>query len=281
MHIHSYAKINLGLHILRKREDGYHDIQTIFHRVNVSDQIAMSKKAYGIHLRCNLPFIPTDERNLCVRAAKLIFDKTGYTEGVEIDLHKQIPVGAGLGGGSSNAAAILQHLPSLIGESLDSQTMFELAAQLGSDVPFFLEQKTAFATGRGEDLQYFACALPYSIVIVYPGVHVSTKWAYKNFRVNSSLAQFDLKDFFLSHVDQPRELVNKLRNDFEPLVFRYYEEVMRTKEIFYRTGADFALMSGSGSSVFGLFCDENYARETMEFFKKKYPVFLTPPQWHP
>lgn len=275
----SFAKINIGLHIIRKRDDGYHDIQTVFHHINLFDEVVFTKLQKGIHLTTNLRYVPTDARNLCVQAARKLFHEVGYAGGVHIHLKKNIPVGAGLGGGSSNAACVLLHLPSFLSFSIPLQTLHNLAAQLGSDVPYFLEDGSAYATGKGEHLQYFSLNVPYWIVVVMPPAHVSTKWAYGNLEINSLLPQFNLKEFLKENISHPTELVNKVRNDFEPLVFKHHEEIMRTKEILYRTGAEFALMSGSGSSVFGFFSNATYAAETADFFSKKYPTFLTPPNW--
>ncbi|MBL0174410.1 MAG: 4-(cytidine 5'-diphospho)-2-C-methyl-D-erythritol kinase [Ignavibacteria bacterium] len=277
----AHAKINLGLHILRRRDDGYHDIETVFHRVGIADEIAFTKKERGVRFTCDDPAMPVDEGNLCVRAAIALFEATGYDGGIGIDLRKRIPAGAGLGGGSADAAAVLRAAIALLDISIAEDDLHGIAAELGSDVPYFLHPGSAHATGRGELLSYFVLRLPYWIVVVYPGVHVSTPWAYGQFRPDVSLPIRNLRELLLTHIDDPVTLVNTLRNDFEPIVFRAHEDVMRAKEILYRTGADFALMSGSGSSVFGLFRDETYARESAAFFAKTWPAFLTPPYFTP
>ena len=281
MLVRAYAKINLGIHIVRKREDGFHELRTIFHCVNISDEIIFSKIDRGISLHTNLPYIPTDKRNLCFRAAELILQETGYRQGIHMQLQKNIPVGAGLGGGSADAAAVLLHLPDFLDTKIELNRRKLFAESLGSDVPFFLESKSAYATGRGEVLDYFDLALPYWIAVVYPDLHVSTPWAYSHLQLNPNLPMFDMKEFVLSNLHQPVELVNKLRNDFEPAVFSSFPEVMRTKELLYRTGADFALMSGSGSCVFGLYKNEYDVREAEKFISKTYPLFITPPRWEP
>ncbi|MBI5645679.1 MAG: 4-(cytidine 5'-diphospho)-2-C-methyl-D-erythritol kinase [Ignavibacteriae bacterium] len=277
MTVSSHAKINLGLHILRKREDGYHDIDTVFHRIGMADRVTLRRVERGIRCLCSDPAIPTDERNLCVRAARALLDATGNDAGVVIDLEKTIPAGAGLGGGSSNAAAVLRALPSLLSIDIAEDDLFRIAAGLGSDIPYFLHPGSAHATGRGERLSYFMLEVPYWILVTVPPVHVSTAWAYGAFTVDPSLPVRNIRTLLSDNIHNARALVNTLRNDFEPVVFAAYEEVMRTKEILVRTGADFALMSGSGAAVFGLFADEAYAREAADFFAKRHPVSLTPP----
>jgi 4-diphosphocytidyl-2-C-methyl-D-erythritol kinase len=281
MTVRAYAKINLGLQILRRREDGYHDIETVFHRIGLYDLLVFERMDAGIRLTTNHPEAPEDERNLCHRAATAIFDRCGYAGGVHITLEKRIPIGAGLGGGSADAAAVLRHLPEYLGLRLPEQDRFAIASSLGSDIPYFLHGGSAHARGRGELLTYFELPLPYWILVVVPAIHVSTAWAYGAHAFNPSLPMPPLRELVEEHVDTPNEWVNRLRNDFEPVVFRAHESIMRIKEILYRTGADFALMSGSGSSVFGLFRDEAFARESADFFAKVHTTHLTPPYFRP
>lgn len=281
MVVHAYAKINLGLQIVRKREDGYHDIETVFHRIALHDTLTLEPCTEGIDVVTDHPDAPPGERNLCHRAASEILSRCGHRGGARVAIEKRIPVGAGLGGGSADAAAVLCHLPALLGLNLRDTDRFEIAAAIGSDVPYFLQDGSAYAHGRGELLSYFDLALPYWIVLVYPNIHVSTAWAYRSFTFNPNLPMLPLREMIIAHLDEPNEWVNKLRNDFEPAVFREHEPVMRVKEILYRTGADFALMSGSGSSVFGLFRREDYAREAAGFFSRAHFTHLTPPFFTP
>ena len=277
MIIKAHAKINLGLQIVRKREDGYHDIETVFHRIGLHDTLAFNRIEHGIRLSTNHTDIPVDERNLCVRAASLLLEHVSYTGGIQIALEKRIPIGAGLGGGSADAACVLRHLPGYLGFSVAEEDLFDIALKLGSDIPFFLNQGSAHAQGRGELLSYFDLALPYWILVVYPNLHISTAWAYGHVAFQPTLRMHPLKELVLDHIDAPIHWVNKLRNDFEPAVFSEHELVMRTKEILYRTGADFALMSGSGSSVFGLYREETHAKEAQDFFSRTSFTHLTPP----
>ncbi|MAT38651.1 MAG: 4-(cytidine 5'-diphospho)-2-C-methyl-D-erythritol kinase [Ectothiorhodospiraceae bacterium] len=279
--LRAYAKINIGLQIVRKRDDGFHDIDTVFHRVDVYDTIKLTPAESGVTIKCDTPTIPTDDTNLCARAAKALLDATGSTKGVHILLEKRIPVGAGLGGGSSDAASVLTGLTELLHLTISPDELAQIAEKIGSDVPYFLRDGSAYAKGKGEILSYFELDLPYWIVLVYPGIHISTPWAYGRFEFNPQLPIHNLQKLLLEHKALPVRWVNSIRNDFEPIVFEAHEEIMRVKEVLYRTGADFALMSGSGSSVFGLFRDERYANECADFFSKRYPTYITQPGWNP
>lgn len=281
MTLRAYAKINLGLQILGKRPDGYHDIETIFHQIDLYDEIDIVHNESGVHFTTDSPNVPADALNLCVRAATILHDLTGAQGGVEITLRKRIPIGAGLGGGSTDAATVLKGICKLWDLDISLQELHLLSSGLGSDVPFFLDGGTAYATGRGEKLEPLNLSMPYWIVVVTPPVHISTVWAYTNFVLNPHLRRENIKAVVTDGLREPRMLVNKLRNDFEPLVFQQYPEIMRVKELLAKGGADFALMSGSGSSVFGLFSNEPYAKEIIEQLAAHYTVSLTKPHFKP
>ena len=283
----AYAKINLGLRILNRRDDGYHDIETVFRRINLFDELSF-EPASTISLTCNQPDLPTDGRNLCVRTTELVQKISGTHQGVHITLKKNIPVGAGLGGGSADAATVLRTLPQWWGAGLSEQQLFALALEIGADVPYFLKAGTACATGKGEILDYFALEMPYWIVVVYPNLHVSTTWAYQNVRAKSpkekrkqATVRPSLKDILIQNINDPRMLTNLLHNDFEPLVLRAHEPVARLRQSLSVAGADFAQMSGSGSSVYGLFLEEGHARDAARELANRFQVSLTPPHFEP
>ncbi|MBI1803058.1 MAG: 4-(cytidine 5'-diphospho)-2-C-methyl-D-erythritol kinase [Ignavibacteriae bacterium] len=288
MNLKAYAKINLGLRILRKREDGYHDIETIFHRVNIFDEIALSP-SNTISMECSDASIPTDERNLCIKTARLLEHESRAIRGVQIILKKDIPVGAGLGGGSSDAAAVLLGLNKLWQLNLSHEMLRSLALTLGADVPYFLRSGSAFATGRGEILEYFSLDVPYWIVLVCPNIHVSTAWAYQNTHITYRTPvvsgveplHISLKEIVLNHITYPKKLQTHLHNDFEPLVFATHKSVSHVKDTLIADGAVFAQMSGSGSSVYGFFTSEQQARAVMNEFGRRCRVFLTPPNFRP
>ncbi|MDI6766194.1 MAG: 4-(cytidine 5'-diphospho)-2-C-methyl-D-erythritol kinase [Bacteroidota bacterium] len=287
--INAYTKINLGLRVLRKREDGYHDIETVFHRVNPYDEISLEPSS-SISFTCNNPILPTDERNLCVRAAKLLQEYTGIKDGVKIFLKKNIPIGAGLGGGSSDAASTLLGLVKLWNIDVTHDELHKIALQLGSDVPYFLKRGTAHATGRGEILEYFDLDIPYWIILVYPNIHISTAWAYqaihdarltKHTNIQHQTSDIPLKQLLLENINAPQHFNHLLHNDFEPIVLHSNKTIAYLKLSLYSFGAKFAQMSGSGSAVYGFFSDEQEMKIAVEKLDKKYLTFVTPPNLEP
>ncbi len=277
----AYAKINLGLLILDRRPDGYHSIETVFHKIDLSDEIGFDP-APEITLTTNDPQLPTDERNICVRAARLLRRKLGIQEGVRITLQKMIPTGSGLGGGSSDAAAVLRWLPEFWGRAAKESTLQQLALLLGADVPYFLGHGSALAKGRGELLKFFPLDIPFTILVCYPNIHISTSWAYGALPHRRVAPRVDLQGILRIGITEPIRLVNGLRNDFEPVIFKHHPEIMRVKEAMMRGGAEYASLSGSGSAVYGLFADASYAHEVSAYFTGKgYHTFLTRPHFMP
>jgi len=277
----AYAKINLGLIILDRRPDGYHSIETVFHRIDLSDEISFAP-APDTFLITDDQTLPTDDRNICLKAALLLRQELGIREGVSITLRKKIPAGAGLGGGSSDAGTVLRHLPMFWGRSVEPATLGRLALLLGSDVPYFLRGGTAFAHGRGEVLEYFPLDVPYSILVCYPNIHVSTSWAYQSLPEHRVVPRIDLQGLLRAGMGEPVRLVNGLRNDFEPFVFSGFPEIMRVKEAMMRGGAEYASLSGSGSAVYGLFSNASFARELSAYFLARgYQAFITRPHFSP
>lgn len=280
MKIKAYAKINLGLRILQKRTDGFHDIETVFHRINLFDELDFLHSD-AISMECDDPDILVDSSNLCIRAAILLKTRIGITRGVHIKLKKNIPVGAGLGGGSSDAAAVLLHLPKFWGFDINKSVLNELALNLGSDVPYFLEDGSAYATGRGEKLVYFKLDFPYWVLMVYPGIHVSTAWAYQSIKLITSRNERDLKALWQEYIHSPNKLNEYIKNDFESCVFEKYQQIKKLKISLYESGANFVQMSGSGSSVYAFFKEENTAISSELLLSKEYKTFLTEPNFHP
>ncbi len=282
VNVRAYAKINIGLHILGKRTDGFHDIETVFHQINLYDTIALHEADSDITFRCDDPTLPIDATNLCIRAARLLMDITGSANGVEIHLQKRIPVGAGLGGGSSDAAAVLKGMRKLFGLDISNAELRTLAASLGSDAPFFIDGGSAYATGRGELLETLDLDIPAWILVATPPVSISTAWAYSAVNpTNSTTAREDLRTVLTEYFRRHDALCSRLRNDFEPIVFEHYPEVAAIKHQMLDAGADVALMSGSGSSVFGLFQDEQRAQATEEQLRRDYRTSLTEPSFKP
>lgn len=274
----AHAKINLGLRVLRKRADGYHDIETVFLEISLADEITFAPTDSGIRLEMSDLAIPVDETNLCIKAARLLQKETRATKGAHISVLKRIPPGAGLGGGSSNAAAVLKGLNRLWGLGLGVERLRQLGAQLSADVPFFISGGCAYATGIGEKLTPLEIEIPHWIVTATPQVQVSTKWAYGALNLNNLPRRAPLDVEFRNAMSGKVPLSEILTNDFEEPVFKEYPEIAALNHKFLSLGASAALMSGSGSTVFGLFTDRAKAEEAVKAFAGNV-VSLTPPRW--
>lgn len=281
MVITAYAKINLGLHILGRRSDGYHDIETVFHRINLRDELTLKSTDGEILLNTNRADIPADSHNLCWRAAALLQERTSGRAGVAIGLTKHIPSGAGLGGGSSDAAAMLRALPRLWKIQLDEETVLSVARNLGSDVPFFLHQHSAYGLGRGEQLTHFPLTMPFWIALVCPNVHVSTPWAYGEYSKMLAGARRSPLPLWNSSTGTLAEPSLLFKNDFEEVVFPAYPAIREIRDRLQTLGAAHAVMSGSGASVFGLFDKEETARAALRTFDATHTVALTSPDFRP
>lgn len=248
MQTRSYAKINWALRITGKRADGYHDIETLFQTISLCDTITlMSSDSYTI--TCDDPDVPCDETNLIMRAARAIKSPPVY-----VALQKRIPAGGGLGGGSSNAAATLCAVDQMFEMRTPLQRMRELALSLGSDVPFFLERGTAYATGRGEQLTKLPSPPPVPLLLIFPRERVSTSEAFSLVKTYSNPLGLEAfrsmtSDGLLSHAD-------KLVNDFEGPIFARMPLLREYRERLLRKGAVWAHMTGSGSTIVGAFRDQ-------------------------
>ena len=278
MKLLAYAKINLGLHVLARRPDGYHDLETVFHLINHFDEIEILPRN-TLEFTTESRNVPHDSSNLCLRAAALLKQRYDISSGAFIHLKKHIPVGAGLGGGSSDAAAVLRGLTRLWNIQIDPTALHDLATEVGSDVPFFLQSGTSLAKGRGENLTAFKLDVPYWILVVTPPIHVSTAWAYTNLKLISG-PRPDLRATVMAMMKDSRSK-ESLTNDFEPLVFSAHPEIHAVKESLLREGARCALLSGSGSSVFGLFAEEVRAKAAETTFSQGYTTSLTEPNFQP
>jgi 4-diphosphocytidyl-2-C-methyl-D-erythritol kinase len=248
--INTPAKINLGINVISKRDDGYHNIETIFYPIKLFDTLTFTKSD-SFAFESDNDLLNNDPDNLVIRAKNLIELETGKIIKVKIKLEKRIPVGGGLGGGSSDAAATLLGLNSLFNLQLDNQKLSELALSLGSDVPFFLKPEPCFANSRGEKIQYLDISIPHPVLLVNPGIHISTKWAFS--QIIPSKPSFSLRALTSEQIVNYELLRNNIVNDFEAPIFKKHPEIKSLKEMLYNKGALFALMSGSGSTVFGIF----------------------------
>ena len=256
------AKINLGLHIHGKREDGFHELETIFQMVSLYDDVELELLSSGIKLECDTPGVPTDDTNLVCKAALLL--RQSYQvegKGVSIRLKKKIPFGAGLGGGSGNAAGVLMGLNRLWDLNIEREKLLALAAELGSDVPFFLTSPCALGMGRGEQLKTLKPCAKFQVLLVFPGFPVATSWVYQNLKLKLTKRENNIsilrKNLSLSDITS---LGSRLYNDLEPVVIQRFPEVQVVKDELGAWGALGVLLSGSGSTVFGIFDDPEKAR---------------------
>jgi 4-diphosphocytidyl-2-C-methyl-D-erythritol kinase len=278
MKILSPAKINLRLEILHKREDGYHEIRGIFQKINLADEIAVSlKHDKGITLSCSDPELPQGEDNLAFKAALLFLSQTRKKAGVRIRIDKKIPLASGLGGGSSNAASVLIALNKMMKLHLASELMMEMGKKLGADVPFFLfPQKTALAAGIGEKLETIFLKPRFYLVLVNPGIPVSSTFAYQ--RVKRELTKRTKDTINIpTKIEGLPDLIPLLFNDFEEVIFPLYPEIKEIKERLVIEGAEGSLMSGSGSTVFGIFGCRRDALRVYQRLKSEtdWKVFFT------
>lgn len=272
--LYSPAKINIGLNIIGKRKDGYHNLETIFYPLLLSDVLTFNKANKTI-LNSNSEKIKNLHTNLITNAINLLQDHTKKKFRVEIYLEKNIPVGGGLGGGSSNAAVTLKAINQLFVLKLDYKTLSELALKLGSDVPYFLDPEPYFATSRGEVLSRINLFLGHPILIVNPGINISTKWAFANLKIKKYEKKFS--DILLKKSISLDDIRSTAKNDFEEIVFSEYPEIKYIKNKLNDLDADFSLMTGSGSTIFGIFTNLQKARRAQAEFEKDYFTYLNFP----
>lgn len=273
--IDSPSKINIGLNVVEKREDGFHNLETFFYPLLLKDEL-LFEKSNQFELFTESELMLKIKENLIVKAKEIIEKELKVNLNFKVSINKNIPIGAGLGGGSSNAAVTLKALNSLFNLKLSYTKMAEMALKLGSDVPFFLDPKPAIAKSRGEKFFPVNISISYPILIVNPGIYISTKWAFE--RIKPGKPKVELEKIFSSEKIKLAELKELVKNDFEPIVFNEYPEIEEIKNKMYEFNCDFALMTGTGSSVFGIFSNLQDAYWAEEFFKSKnYFIFLNNP----
>ena len=256
INVPAFAKLNLGLRVHGRRPDGYHEISTVFQTVTLRDTLSFQAAADGsLKLVCSDPSIPADDSNLILRAAKALRERFGVGWGARVELEKMIPAGGGLGGGSADAAVTLAALTTLWEIEAGAGELADIGARLGADVPFFLTGGTALGTGTGTDIRPLEDAPKMHLVIVAPGVQVSTAEAYGALGAPALTKVEPLVNLSVSRTeaDFPDSLCDVWSNDFEAVVVRLYPEIGRARERLVGSGARRVMLSGSGSSVFGVF----------------------------
>ena len=277
----SPCKVNLLLNILGKRSDGFHTLETVMHPVNLFDRLSFTRGGSGIELTCSNPALACDSSNLVYRAAELLRQKAGIKDGIRIELEKKIPMAAGLGGGSGNAATTLRGLNELFGSPLPTSALQDLAASLGSDVPFFLQAEPALATGRGEKVEplgFLNALREAAFVLIHPGFGISTAWAYQQ------LARFP--EALNGRADRAKKLVSLLKktdlkaaasefyNSLEAPALYKYPLLAIFQDFLREQGAMAALMSGSGSTTFAVASNLGAGRELERKVQEKFgPVW--------
>ena len=261
--IKSPAKINFGLNIVSKRDDGFHNIETIFYPIELHDVLTFEKAA-KFSFTCNNNEIQNDDNNLVIKALRLIEQFINKEIAVSIALEKNIPLGAGLGGGSSNAAQTLLSINELFELQIKNDILNDFALRLGSDVPFFLNPVPSYASSRGEILSPIDLEITKSILLVNRGIHISTKWAYQN--IKPKTPNFKLNSLSSESVNDIAALKGKVVNDFEEIAFAAHPNLVEIKRIMEEFNAEFVLMSGSGSTMFGIFPESNSAHKADQYF---------------
>ena len=260
------AKVNYRLDVLGKRADGYHDLRMIMQRVDLCDDIEIAlTDTPGIRVTCGKQGVPDGPGNIAWRAADALVKLSGRQTGIDISITKRIPVAAGLGGGSSDAATVLMGVNELLELGLSDQRLMEIGVKLGADVPFFIFKRTALAEGIGDQLTALDQVPSLWVVLVNPGIHVSTAWVYQNLVLTTKTSPANVSGSYSTL----HEVCEVLSNDLEPVTCTRFPLVRELKEMLKAAGASGSLMSGSGSTVFGLFADEAAAQKAAAEIGKK------------
>ena len=284
MQLKALAKINLGLDVLRRREDGYHEVRMIMQTVHIFDQLLLEKRQEeGIRVRTNLYYLPENENNLVYKAAKLLWEEFDLPGGISIELKKYIPVAAGMAGGSSDAAAVLFGMNRMYDLGLSTEGLMERWVRIGADVPYCIMRGTALAEGIGEVLSPLPPMPPCTILVAKPGIGVSTRFVFENLKANELERHPDIDGMVEALGNQDlRGLARGMDggNVLETVTIPAYPVIQKLKDTMLRAGALGALMSGSGPTVFGIFESRQAAKRAYGVLKRGHlakQIFLTTP----
>ena len=274
--INSYAKINLSLDVLDKRSDGYHNVKMLMQSVGLNDVVSISKAKKDITISSNIKYLPRDSRNIAYKAAELFLSETNINCGLKIHIHKNIPVAAGLAGGSSNTAAVLTALDILFNTNLSESVLSDMGSRLGADVPYCLSGSTMLAEGIGEKLTPVAPLPSLYVVLVKPQISISTPWAYTELD-ESGINKHPDTDLLISALDRGdiKQLCSNMYNVFEPVIAQKYPVINYIKNTLISKGALGSIMSGSGPTVFGIFENLKDAKaccDSLYRFKERFVV---------
>ena len=268
--VKALAKINLGLDVVRRREDGYHEVRMIMQTIHLFDRLEISKNTSGqITMETNLAFLPTNENNLVCKAAKLLTDEFGIKDGVHVWLHKHIPVAAGMAGGSTDAAAVLYGMNRIFDLGLSKEELMERGVKIGADVPYCVMRGTALAEGIGEKLTKLPPMVKCPVLIAKSQINVSTKFVYENLKLDADTAHPDI-DRLVADIREKNltKIAADMGNVLETVTIPAYPVIADIKENMLQNGAVNAMMSGSGPTVFGLFEKEADAVQAYEAMKR-------------
>ena len=277
MKIKAYGKVNISLDVVGKREDGYHLLSMIMQNIDLYDEIEVEKQECGIILECNKSYVPVDNRNLAYKAAEIFKERYDIVDGVKINIEKNIPVSAGLAGGSTDAAAVLKVMNKLFNVNATEEELMELGLKLGADIPYCIHGGTALCEGIGEIITPIKSFRDKIIVLVKPAFGVSTKEVYKNFNLEK-VKQHPKTAEIINAIenDDLNFVASNMKNLLENVTLRKHKILIKIKEEMNACGAINSMMSGSGPTVFAFFDDMLKAQRCFEKMKKKYSdVFIT------
>ena len=271
----SYSKVNIGLKVLSQRDDGYHNIYTIFQELNFGDSIDIEKRDHGFKLIANVDWIPTNKSNICYKAYTEIKKEFSEVKGIHIKIDKKIPIGSGLGGGSANAAALLKGIKNIYKLEVTESKLEEIGGEVGADVPFFIRGKTQLGEGIGDKLTQLPKAIIGTYLLVIPKISIRTEWAYSV--IKNRLNNQNKNAKFSSFINEDYSSLQIFENDFEQIVIPAYPEIGAIKSKLLNLGARFASLSGSGSTVYGVYDDEASAKEAELLFHTSHQTILANP----
>ena len=271
----SYSKVNIGLKVLSQRDDGYHNIYTIFQELNFGDSIDIEKREHGFKIIANVDWIPTNKSNICYKAYTEIKKEFSEVKGIHIKIDKKIPIGSGLGGGSANAAALLKGIKNIYKLEVTESKLEEIGGEVGADVPFFIKGKTQLGEGIGDKLTQLPKAIIGTYLLVIPKISIRTEWAYSV--IKNILNNQNKNAKFSSFINEDYSSLQIFENDFEQIVIPAYPEIGAIKSKLLNLGARFASLSGSGSTVYGVYDDEASAKEAELLFHTSHQTILANP----
>ena len=270
----SFSKVNIGLNIVNRRTDGYHNIHTVFQEIDFYDNIILKKTNSGCYFASNVDWLSNNESNLCVKAWQCLADRFNIA-GIDIELQKNIPPGSGLGGGSSNAACVLKGLIQLYNLNISLNDLLKIGSSIGADVPFFIKGGCQIGSGIGDQLVKVDHSIKNTFLLVMPEIHIDTGTIFKKFK---KILDYNKEQVnFANFIEKDRFLFKFFENDFETIIVPAYPEIGQIKKKLLNHGAVFASLSGTGSTVYGVFDDEAKAISAESLFKVDYKTCIAHP----